>query len=110
MSEQINPGDVVRVRTNDPNIAGSGFKNVAGALADPTTVTLRWRVVGGVETTWTWTSGTPGPNIVRDSVGVFHADIPVVAAGLHYFRWRGFGGVDAAEEGTFSVQSSFAGV
>lgn len=110
MTEQINPGDVVRVRTNDPAIAGTGFKNAAGVLADPTTVTLRWRVAGGVETTWTWTSGTPGPNIVRDSVGVFHADIPVAVTGLHYFRWKGVGVVDAAEEGTFSAGSNFVGV
>lgn len=111
MSEVINPGDVVRVRTNDPAVAGSGFKNAAGALTDPTTVNLKWRRHGETDTTWTWTSGTPGPNIVRDSVGVFHADITVVEPGLHYFRWEGTGALVAAEEGSFSAESNFiAGV
>lgn len=97
----INPGDIVRVST------APGFKDLAGTLVDPTTVNLKWRVAGGTTTTWTWTSGTPGPNIVRDSVGLFHADITVVAAGLHYFRWEGTGAIVAAEESTFSVGTYF---
>ena len=98
----INPGDIVRLTTTP------GFTNVAGALTDPTTVTLRWRVAGGTETTYTWTAAVPGTNIVKDSVGVFHADITVVAPGLHYFRWAGTGAVVAAEEGTFSAGSYFS--
>lgn len=107
---EINPGDVVRVRTNDPAVAGSGFKDAAGVLADPTTVTLRWRVAGSAETTWTRPAAGPDTQIVRDSVGVYHADIPVTLPGLHYFRWKGVGVVDAAEEGTFSAGSHFVGV
>jgi hypothetical protein len=103
----INPGDVIRVRTNDPNVAGSGFKNMAGALDDPTTVNLKWRVHGGATTTWTRPAAGPDSQIVRDSVGVYHADIPVVSVGLHHYRWEGVGAVDAAEEGTFSVTSMF---
>jgi hypothetical protein len=37
------------------------------------------------------------------------ADIPVVVAGLHYFRWEGAGPVTAAEESTFNVVTSFGG-
>lgn len=99
---EINPGDVVRVSTTP------GFTNSAGVLTDPTTVTLRWRVAGGAETTYTWTAVVPGTDIVRDSVGVFHADITVTSPGLHYFRWEGTGAVAAAEEGTFSATSWFA--
>ena len=97
----INPGDIVRVVTTP------GFKNAAGTLTDPTTVSLRWRVAGGLETTWVY--GTDA-EVVKDSVGVYHADIPVIAAGLHYFRWKGTGAVTAAEEGTFTVATSFVGV
>lgn len=97
----FHPGDIVRVSTTP------GFKDAVGVLADPTTVTLKWRAAGGTTTTWTWTSGTPGPNIVRDSIGLFHADITVVSAGLHYFRWEGSGSVTAAEESTFSVETWF---
>jgi len=46
---------------------------------------------------------------VKDSVGVYHADIPVTLPGLHYFRWAGTGTVTAAEESTFNVTTSFAG-
>lgn len=106
----INPGDVVRVRTNDPAVAGSGFKNAAGALADPTTVTLRWRGPDGIETTWTRPAAGPDTQIVKDSTGVYHADIAVLLPGLHYFRWKGAGVVDAAEESTFSADSAFVGV
>lgn len=101
MSE-INPGDIVRLTTTP------GFTNSAGVLTDPTTVTLRWRVAGGTETTLTWTAAVPGTDIVKDSTGVFHADITVVAPGLHYYRWAGMGAVVAAEEGTFSAKSYFA--
>ncbi|MFZ0324739.1 MAG: hypothetical protein WAN48_11480 [Actinomycetes bacterium] len=94
----INPGDVVRVSTSP------GFKNAAGALADPTTVSLLWRVAGGTTTTWVYGVDS---QIVKDSVGLFHADIPVLAAGLHYFRWIGTGSVMAAEESTFFVQTVF---
>ncbi len=93
-----NPGDIVRVYT-DP-----GFSNDAGVLADPTTITVRWRVAGGVETLWTF--GT-NAQVVKDSVGVYHADIPVTTPGLHYYRWEGTGAVAAAEEGTFNVTSYF---
>lgn len=103
----INPGDVVTVRTNDPAIAGSGFKNAAGALADPTTVNLKWRVAGGATTTWTRPAAGPDTQIVKDSTGVYHADITVTTPGLHYFRWEGVGAVTAAEEGTFSVGTYF---
>lgn len=97
----INPGDIVRVSTTP------GFKNAAGVLTDPTTVTLRWRRHGETETVLTWA----GAGVIRDSVGLFHVDITVVEPGLHYYRWEGTGTVTAAEEGTFSATSYFvAGV
>jgi hypothetical protein len=100
MADNINPGDIVRVSTTP------GFATAAGVLTDPTIVRLKWRVAGGVETTWAY--GTDA-QVVKDSVGLYHADIPVVAAGLHYFRWEGTGTVTAAEESTFNVTTSFAG-
>jgi hypothetical protein len=82
MADLINPGDIVRVATTP------GFKNLAGTLTDPTGVSLLWRVAGGATTTWVYPTDA---EIVRDSVGVFHADIPVTLPGLHYFRWVGTG-------------------
>ncbi len=94
----INPGDIVRVATTP------GFKDAAGVLTDPTAVSLKWRVAGGATTTWVYLTDS---QIVKDSVGLYHADIPVVAPGLHYFRWEGTGAVKAAEESTFNVVTSF---
>lgn len=91
-----NVGDVVRVTTTP------GFTNAAGVLTDPTTVTLRWRPSGGAETAWVYLTNAA---VVRDSVGVYHADITPTVAGLHYFRWEGTGAVTAAEEGTFNVET-----
>lgn len=107
MTDPIYPGNVVTVRTNDPAVAGSGFKNGAGVLTDPTVVTLRWRRHGEAETVWLVAAG----QVVKDSTGVYHADIPVTEPGLHYYRWEGTGAVAAAAEGTFSAESNFiAGV
>ncbi len=93
----INPGDVVRVATNP------GFTNLAGAPADPTTVRLRWR---RHDTVTTWVYGVDG-QVVKDSTGVYHADIPVTEPGTHYFRWEGEGAIVTAEESTFFVVSDF---
>jgi hypothetical protein len=103
MTEPIFAGSIVRVRTNDPDVAGSGFKNDAGALTDPTTVALRWHRHGEVDTVWTLAGG----QVVKDSVGVYHADITTAEPGLHYFRWEGGGALVVTIEGTFSVESFF---
>ncbi len=95
----INTGDVVRVSTTP------GFKNALGALTDPTTVRLLWRVYSNGDLT-TWVYGVDA-EIVRDSIGLFHADIPITEAGTHSFRWEGDGTVTAAEEGQFRSTTRF---
>jgi hypothetical protein len=99
MSQQINPGDLVSVSTTP------GFKDKNGSLVDPTTVRLRWRVFSSDEET-VWTYGTDA-QVIRDSVGLYHADIPVTKVGVHTFRWEGEGALIAAEEGTFRSVSRF---
>lgn len=94
----INPGDVVRVTTSP------GFTNSSGVVADPTTVTLKWFLHGGTVTTWVF--GTDD-EVVKDSTGIYHADIPVSAEGVHYYRWEGTGTVAAAEEGYFTAGTYF---
>lgn len=93
----IYAGSIVRVTTGD------GFKNSLGALADPTTVTLRWRRHGDTEQVWAVTAG----QIVRDGVGIYHADIQTVKPGLYYYEWEGAGAVTAVQGNTFSVTSEF---
>lgn len=99
MSNEINPGDVVRVSTSP------GFKNAAGVLTDPTTVSLEWRVFSDDDVT-TWVFPT-NAEIQKDSTGLYHADIPVTKAGVHTFRWIGDGVVNAAEEGSFRAVTKF---
>lgn len=94
----INPGDVRTVYTSSP------FVNDAGVATDPTTITVRWRRHGGTETVWTY--GTDA-EVVRDGAGLYHADIPITASGLYYYKIAGSGSVDAAEEGTFLAETFF---
>jgi hypothetical protein len=46
------------------------FKDRTGALADPATITLKYNKNGGAVTTVVY----PATPIVRDGVGVYHAD------------------------------------
>jgi hypothetical protein len=96
---EINPGDVRRV-------SGS-FTNPAGVATDPTTISVRWRHHRGTETTWVYGTDT---QVVRDSAGVFHADIPITVSGLYYYKFEGTGAVQAAEEGTFLAETFFESV
>lgn len=98
----INPGDVVRVST-DP---GFTLDDAAATPANPTTVQLSWYRRGEPPTVWTF---GVDPEIEQAETGKFYADIPVTEAGEYHFRWIGSGGVDAAEEGTFTASSAFGG-
>jgi hypothetical protein len=96
---EINPGDVRRV-------SGS-FTNPAGVATDPTTITVRWRHHRGTETAWVYGTDT---QVVKDSVGAYHADIPITVSGLYYYKFEGTGAVQAAEEGTFLAETFFESV
>lgn len=67
---------------------------VAGALADPDTVTVRVRKPDG-----TLVSGAA----VHDTTGTYHYDVDVDQPGPWRFAFMGVGTVQAAEDGTFSV-------
>lgn len=84
-------GDVVR-------ISGT-FRDFASALTDPTTVALVYRKGDGTTGTVTWAAA----QVVRDSPGVFHYDLPVDVSGIWHYRWETTGTVQAAEPGAFSV-------
>lgn len=73
------------------------FTNLAGALADPTTVVFRVLDPLGAMTT---------PSFSRDSLGVYYADIVATAKGVWLYRWEGTGSVTVAEESSFTVRSS----
>lgn len=98
----ISVGDVVQVKTEP----GFSLDDAGANPADPSTVTLTWYVRGDPPTVWTYGVGT---DVVRDQLGVFHADIPIAKRGKYFYRWAGVGAVTAAEEGSFEVKSDFAG-
>lgn len=94
-------GDAVRLKTWSASVLG--FTDVNGALADPTTVTLKVRDPNGTETPYVFGSSA----IVKDSVGKYHFDLgPLLTAGRWFYRWIGAGAIVAAAEGSFAVTKS----
>lgn len=78
------------------------FTDFNGAVADPTTVTFKYATPSGAVTTIVY----PAAGTTRDSLGVFHADVTISAAGSWWFRWNGTGAVVAATEEPVFVQVS----
>ena len=75
------------------------FKNDQGQLADPSTVTFRYRAPDGNLTSMVWTNAVPGTDITRVSIGVFSAKVPITQAGGAYsWHWLGQGAVQSASE------------
>lgn len=76
---------------------------IAGTVADPTTVTLKFRDPNGVETAFTYAGG----DIIKDSTGVYHYDFtPAVAGKPWRYRWVATGAIVAADEQQFEVLKS----
>lgn len=86
-------GDVARVTAT--------FTDDAGTPADPSSVTATVRAPDATTTNYTVTAG----QIVKDSTGNYHLDIPCTLAGDYYYVFKGVGTIAAAEEGTFTVRS-----
>lgn len=85
-------GQVVRIHAE---ILGDN-----GQPADPGTLALHTRVGSGPVTVRTY--GT-APELVRDGVGLYHADLPLEAAGVLHYRWEADAPNAGASEGTLSV-------
>jgi hypothetical protein len=88
-------GDLVRVSVT--------FTNMSEAVVDPTGITLKYKTPGGVITTLTYPTDAA---LVRDSTGVYHADIDATEAGTWEYRFQGTGAVKAAVEGLFNIRST----
>jgi len=79
------------------------FTDLAGTLADPTTVTLKVTPPSGVTVAYTWAAA----QVIRDSVGAFHYDLSVTEAGQWFYRWEATGAASqAADNGEFMVEPS----
>jgi len=93
----IYPGSEVR-------ISASFRLTATGALADPTTITLKIKSPRCTE--YTYTTG----QIIKDAVGQYHYDFQVPdnseSAGEWKYRWTGTGAAVGVVEGKFNVRCS----
>lgn len=76
------------------------FKDLAGTLVDPATVSLRVTKPDGTQATETYSPG----NIVRLSLGTFKFDQNANQAGEWHYVWFSTGTGQAAQHGVFIVE------
>lgn len=76
---------------------------VGSVATDPDSIALTVRDPAGADTVHAW---PPNGVIVKDSVGVFHADVEPAAEGTWLFKWLSDDPI-AAVEGRFEVFSAF---
>jgi len=76
------------------------FRNNAGALADPTTVTLRHTEPSVAAVNYVYGTDL---EVVRESLGIFYVDYVADAVGEHKWRWKGTGAVQIAIKGGFII-------
>jgi hypothetical protein len=87
-------------RKGTPRRLDVEFRNIAGNLADPTTVTIRVTTPSGVTTEY------PVPPVVKESTGKFYYDATINEAGKWLYRGIGTGAVEAAAEHVLFVEPS----
>jgi hypothetical protein len=75
------------------------FKNAAGALANPTTVTLRIQKPDGTIASYTNASG-----LTSDTTGIWYRDHDIDVAGTWQFRFEGTGTIKATHESAFRIR------
>lgn len=85
-------GDVVR-------LTGT-FTDIAGAAVDPGAVVFKLLDPAGAVTTFS------GGQVIKDAVGIYHADATPSEAGTHVYRVEGTGANAAAAENRFKVRRS----
>lgn len=89
------PGEIARISLR--------VTDLAGAAADPGTLTLKIKPPAGALVTYLYGVAA---EIVRDSMGSFHADIPLTASGQWMYRWETTPPNGGAAEGAIVVQKS----
>lgn len=80
------------------------FTNLAGAAADPSSVTASVRSPSGTVTDYEVTAG----QIVRDGTGEYHLDVEVTEEGDWTYSGVGTGAIQATVEGSFYAKPSIA--
>jgi hypothetical protein len=93
-------GDLIRV-------TGVFRLQSTGGVIDPTNVFLSILDPDEGLTTYQFEGGTDD-EIIKDSVGTYHADIDAIIAGTWYYRWFSTGVGQAAIEGRFVIRAAYA--
>lgn len=96
MAKAYDKGDLVTITAE--------FKDAAGVLVDPTTVTFKWRV-GSSGTARTYTYGTD-EQLERSGEGKYSVDLSLDTPGTWHYRWASTGTGQAATENVFQVRPS----
>lgn len=74
---------------------------IAGAAADPTTVTCKVKNPAGTEASYT--------AVTKDAVGQYHYDLTLTTPGAWVVRWVGAGAIIASDEmNVYAQPSKFA--
>lgn len=81
------------------------FLNIAGAVADPTTVTLKLRTPAPASVESSHVYGVDIA-VVRESTGIYHYDLSLPTSGVWWYRWDATGAVEAADEQFLTVRAS----
>jgi uncharacterized protein YfaS (alpha-2-macroglobulin family) len=79
------------------------FRDFAGVLTDPTTVTVKVRKSDGTNFTKVYVTDS---EVIKESTGIYHIDIATDVHGVWTIRWEGTGTVKAAIEQRFNVKRS----
>lgn len=95
MSEPFLVGEVARL-----DLAAT---DLAGAAVDPGALLLKVKAPGGAVATYSYGADA---ELVRDSLGHYHAAIPLPVAGQWAYRWDLVAPNAGAAEGVISVQKS----
>lgn len=88
-------GDLVR-------LTGT-FRDAAGALQDPTTVTLKYQTPSGATTTLVYLTDAA---LNKSSTGIYYADISLTEDGIWTYRYESTGTGQAAGEGQLFAKSA----
>ena len=91
----LREGDLVRLR--------GAFTNAGDLPADPTVVTVRYRPPGGAIVQKVYGAD---PEVVRESAGIYHIDVPITVGGTWTYRWIGTGAVQTADETSFAAMAA----
>jgi hypothetical protein len=74
------------------------FRNAANALADPSTVTFKYKI----GTATTVTLAYPA-TITKDSTGVYHVDLVASTSGTWWYRWESTGDPQTSVEVSYFI-------